>query len=58
MLVKNKEEDVGNSDVPDIKTLHISERHTDVTTYVLSVRWVITLSQATITLNKTTQLPL
>ena len=55
VFVRNKEQDIGNSDVPDLNTFHISERHTDVTAYTLSEKLVIILSQATKTLKKTTQ---
>ena len=55
MLVRNKEQDIGTSDVPYLKNVHISEHHTDVTAYDLSDHWGIKLSQATITLKKTTQ---
>ena len=55
VLVRNKEIDIGTSYVPYIKTFQSSERHTDVTTYDLSERWGISLSQDTRTLKKNTQ---
>ena len=36
VIVCKKEINIGTSDVPDFKTLQISERHIDVTTYGLS----------------------
>ena len=30
VLIKNEEQDIGTSDVPNLKTFHISERHTDL----------------------------
>ena len=55
VLVNNEEIYIGNSDVPDIKTFHNSERHTYTTAYDLSERWGISLAQATKTINKTMQ---
>ena len=45
VLVKNKERDVGTSDVPDINNIQISERHTDVIAYALRELWVICFTQ-------------
>ena len=36
VIVRNEEQYIGTSDVPDIKTFQISERHTDVTAYDFS----------------------
>ena len=55
VLGRNEERDIGTLDVPDLKTFHISECHTDVTAYDLSEQWGIILSQDTRTLNKTTK---
>ena len=55
VIVGNEERDIGNSNVPDLKTFQISDRHTDVTAYDLSALWGISLYQATITLNNTTK---
>ena len=55
VLVRNKEWDIGASDVPDINIFQISERHTDVTAYDLSERWGISLCQATRKLKNTRQ---
>ena len=55
VLVSNEDIAIGTSDVTDLNTFHISERHTDVTAYTLSEKLVIILSQATKTLKKTTQ---
>ena len=36
VLVRNEVQDIGTSDVPDIKTFQSSEWHIDVTAYDLS----------------------
>ena len=53
MIVRHENIDIGTSDVPDLKTFHISDLHTDFTAYDLSEQWDIKLSQATRTLKKT-----
>ena len=55
VLVRNEEQDIETSDVPDLKTFQSSERHTYDTAYGLIEQWGISLSQATITLKKTMQ---
>ena len=54
VLVRNKNIDIGTSDVPDLKTFQTSELHTYFTSYDLSEQWGISLAQATRTFNKTT----
>ena len=44
------------NDIPSPRTFVSKERHTSITAAELSERWLIGLSQATDTLNKTTQL--
>ena len=55
VLVSNEEIYIGTSDVPDLKTFHISDRHTDVTTYDFSEIWVIILDQTTRIINNIMQ---
>ena len=56
VLIKNEEQDIGTSDVPNLKTFQISERHTDFAAYYLRGQWGIILSQATITINNNTKI--
>ena len=50
VLVSNEEIDIETSDVPDLNSFQISERHTYVNAYDLSERRGVILSQATIKL--------
>ena len=54
VLVRNEEQDIGTSDILDLKTFQISERYKYVTTYIFSDQWGIILAYATRTLKKTT----
>eukprot|EP00957_Ditylum_brightwellii_P170784 12998758-Ditylum_brightwellii.AAC.1 len=47
--------DLGEMNIPNVRTFQSTDRHTDVSPENLSKQWYISVNQATKTLRKTTQ---